>query len=70
VASIKVQPNEWTTGDEIKFIKETVPKEVSRLEFLNNYKEALCSREKWDAISKTKVIKCIESEINKEIKGA
>ena len=54
----------WTTGDEISFFKRTTPKEVSKLQFLKNYKEALSHRTYWGIIDKQKVLK----ELNKEIK--
>ena len=54
---------EWTTADEIRFFKQTRPTGVTRIEFLKNYKEALCNRTIWDKIDKNKVIK----ELNKEI---
>jgi len=56
----------WSTGDEISFIRDMQPKGISKLEFLQNYKEGLCTRVNWDTISKVKVMKFIETEINKE----
>jgi hypothetical protein len=54
----------WSTADEIRFFKDAHPLGVSKLKFLQNYKEALCERTNWDDIDKKKLMK----ELNKSIK--
>ena len=54
-----------TTADEVRFFKNVKPKEGSKLQFLINYKEALCTRTNWDNINKKKLYQ----ELNKEIKN-
>jgi len=63
-------PNDiWTTGDEIRFLKEALPKEITRVQFLQNYKEALNHRINWDVIDKKRLLRVLNNEINKECKG-
>ena len=54
----------WSTADELRFLKDIQPKEISKLQFLKNYKEALCNRTQWDMLNKKKIMK----EVNKSIK--
>ena len=57
---------EWGTTDEIRFIKTTNPKGISRLQFLLNYKEALQCRTNLGDMKKGSVIKALNAEINHE----
>jgi hypothetical protein len=60
-----IEERTWTTRNEIAFFKKVIPKEVSKLQFLKNYKESLSHRTYWGTIKKQKVL----SELNKEIKS-
>jgi hypothetical protein len=59
-----IEERTWTTANEIQFFKKVIPKEISKLQFLINYKEALRHRIYWGTIEKRKVL----AELNKEIK--
>jgi len=59
----------WETGDEIKFLKTTIPVSMSKLQFLRNYKEASQYRHNWGSIKKKDVFKAIDKEIIQLQKG-
>ena len=56
----------WATNDEIRFFQRTTVKGMSKLEFLQNYKEGLCKRQNWQGFDKKRLFTELEKEITKE----
>ena len=59
----------WETGDEIRFLKQATPSGMTKLEFLQNYKEGLCERNNWGLIDKKKLFRELNKQIQQETKG-
>ena len=60
----------WSTHDEIKFIKRTTPPlGLTRLKFLQNYKEGIQKRVDWDILNKEEIEVVLNQEIEKELEN-
>ena len=56
----------WATADEIRFFQRSQIKGLSKLEFLQNYKEGIRHRKIWGSINKNKLMQALNKEITKE----
>lgn len=60
----------WSTANEIRFLRMAVPPfGLTRLEFLQNYKDAMALRENWDTMDKEEIEEKLNKEIEKEMEN-